>query len=172
MCVCVCVCVEGIVETLLEDDASVTVRNRKKQLAHELTNNINILNMLSAAEQQRHQHARRQLRSHSTTDTATTTDTAHTVSLSVCLFVWLSHTCTVVSSFTECSPRPAEDVALYSYCGISDIEYTSGCSRYCGMLWSWRVCVVTSCAGTSCIIEQQYQSVMLHWAPVCYHCSW
>jgi len=47
--VCVCVCVEGIVDILLDDGASVNVRNRKNQLPNQLTHNMNILNKLSAA---------------------------------------------------------------------------------------------------------------------------
>ena len=73
-CVRACV-VEGIVDILLDGGASVHVRNRKNQLARQLTHNMNILNKLSMAVQHQTQTQR--------ITTACTTRT-NTVSHRVC----------------------------------------------------------------------------------------
>jgi len=69
-----CVCVEGIVDILLESDASVTVKNRKNMTPCQLTHNISILNKLSTAESYQLHHS-----------TGSTRRTSVSLCLSVCL---------------------------------------------------------------------------------------
>jgi len=53
----ICVFVEGIVDILLDGGASVNVRNRKHELASDLTNNLHLLCKLSLASVSQMQHS-------------------------------------------------------------------------------------------------------------------